>query len=40
MLMKGNPCASDITLGDFLGIDKIDAVIDDNKCVSIVLINT
>lgn len=39
-MMKGKPDASDITLGDFWGIDKIDAVIDDNKGVSLVLVNT
>lgn len=40
VLMKDSPYVSDIKLGDFLRIDKIDAIIDDCKCDSIVLMNT
>ncbi|MDD4969982.1 MAG: Coenzyme F420 hydrogenase/dehydrogenase, beta subunit C-terminal domain [Paludibacter sp.] len=37
---KGFPRISDITLGDFWGIEKIDATIDDNLGTSLVLLNS
>lgn len=37
---KGGRCGSDITLGDFWGIEKVSPKIDDDKGVSVVLVNS
>lgn len=39
-LFKAGKCGSDITLGDFWGIEKVFPEMDDNRGVSIVLINS
>lgn len=39
-MFKAGKCGSDLTLGDFWGIEKVVPELDDNRGVSIVLINT